>query len=398
MHRNIRLLTWFNFCNDFRVYNAVAVVYFEQVTHSWALAGLVLAIAKIASAVFDLPTGVLSDMLNRKATLVLGQIASVAAVVSYALSGSFALLALGAVLEGLSFALFSGNNDALLFETLKAEDRAAEFPEYQGRLSAMFQFALATSALVATLVLLAHLPFRALFWISVIPQLLGAVLALGLVEPLRPAGIETKMGQHLCDAIAAFRGDARLRMMSLASIIGFGLGEAKFLTLPAFFALFWPAWALGLGRLLSHALAGMGFRLAGRVVGKWGAPTVLIAGTPVVSALGISAVLAANGVSPALYASGSLLFGPAKVAQASLMQQSFTDRQRATMASLVSFAGALFMAVVVFLLGVLADRIGVRYALLTVEILSISVPYLYWRLFGRHRAERNDVEDQASQG
>jgi MFS family permease len=397
MHRNIRLLTWFNFCLDFRVYNAVAVVFFVQVTHSWALAGLILAIAKIASAAFDVPTGLVSDMLNRKATLILGQAASVAAVTSYALGSSFALLALGAVFEGLSFALFSGNNDALLFETLKAEDKAALFPEYQGRLSSMFQFALATSALVATLALLAHLSFRALFWISVAPQLLGALLALGLVEPARPAGHETHIGQHMREAIAAFRADKRLRTMSLASIIGFGLGEAKFLTLPAFFALFWPAWALGLGRLLSHALAGTGFRLAGRIVRRWGAPAVLIAGTPVATALGISAVVAANGASPALYASASLLFGPTSVAQAGLMQESFTDRQRATMASLVSFVGALFMALVLFLLGVLADRIGVRYALLTVEILSISVPYLYWRLFGR-RAERTGIEDQASQG
>jgi hypothetical protein len=206
------------------------------------------------------------------------------------------------------------------------------------------------------------------------------------------------MVRQMRDAIGAFRGDARLRLMSLASIIGFGLGEAKFLTLPAFTALFWPAWALGLGRLLSHVLAGLGFRFAGRIVERWGAPTVLIAGTPVASALGISAVLAANGLSPALYSSASLLFGPASVAQASLLQASFTDRQRATMASLVSFVGALLMALVVFLLGVLADKVGVRYALLTGEILSISVPYLYWRLFGSRRAERIGIEDQASQG
>ncbi len=384
MHRNIRILTWFNFCLDFRVYNAVAVVFFEQVTHSWALAGLVFAIAKVASAAFDVPTGILSDMLNRKATLVLGQFASVLAVTSYALAHTFALLSLGALFEGLSFALFSGNNDALLYDTLTAEDRVAAFPEYLGRLSAMFQFALATSALVATVALLAHASFRALFWISVAPQVLGVILALALIDPKRPAGTATKIIQHLRDAFAVFRADAKLRTMSLASIIGFGLGEAKFLTLPAFFALFWPAWALGVGRFLSHVLAGTGFRFAGRVVERWSAPVVLIAGAPVAIGLGLGAISAANAASPALYAAASLPFGPTSIAQASLLQKSFSDRQRATMASLVSFLGALFMAIAVFLLGVLADRIGMRYALLTVEILSISVPYLYWRLFGRH--------------
>lgn len=383
--RNIRVLSAFNFCNDFRIYNAVAVVYFEQVSHSWALAGLVLAIAKIASAVFDVPTGILSDLLNRKATLIAGQVASVLSVVCYAAGHSFAVLALGAVLEGLSFALFSGNNDALLYETLKAEGTEASFAEYHGRLTSMFQFALATAALGATFATLAGLPFREMFWLSVAPQVLGVVLSLLLVEPPRPDGIITHALEHLREAFSGFRSDGRLRAMSLAAIIGFGLGEAKFMILPAFYALFWPAWALGIGRLIGHVLAAAGFRGAGLAIRRFGAERVLTGGTPLAMAFGIAAILVADVASPAIYALTSLPFGPASVAQTALMQNAFTDRQRATMASLISFAGGLFFGAAVFLLGVWADRVGIRYALLTAEILSISVPVIYWRLFGLGR-------------
>ena len=52
--RNIRLLTWFNFCDDFRIYNAVAVVYFAQITHSYALAGLVFHFLVAPGVVSDL--------------------------------------------------------------------------------------------------------------------------------------------------------------------------------------------------------------------------------------------------------------------------------------------------------------------------------------------------------
>ena len=163
--RNIALLTWFNFADDFRIYNAVAVVYFAQVSHSYVLAGTIFAIAKISSAVFEIPTGMLSDLVQRKLTLMFGQAASLLAVLLYALGGSFAVLALGAGFEGLAFALFSGNNDALLFDTLKAEGEELQFASFQGRLSSMYQFALAASALVAAIAL-NWVAFAALFWFS----------------------------------------------------------------------------------------------------------------------------------------------------------------------------------------------------------------------------------------
>jgi sugar phosphate permease len=51
------------------------------------------------------------------------------------------------------------------------------------------------------------------------------------------------------------------------------------------------------------------------------------------------------------------------------------------MGSLVSFGGNVLYAVVVFALGWFADRFGPQYTLLTAEILTISVTWMYWRLF-----------------
>jgi MFS family permease len=83
------------------------------------------------------------------------------------------------------------------------------------------------------------------------------------------------------------------------------------------------------------------------------------------------------------------------------MQKAFSDAQRATMGSLIAFGGNLLFALAVYAIGALADRIGPRYALLTAEILSISVTLLYWRLYrsvsaGKTASERH--EDQAAQG
>ena len=166
------------------------------------------------------------------------------------------MLAAGAIFEGLAFSLFSGNNDALLYDTLKEEGVEADFVVYQGRVSSMFQFALASSAALATAVLFfAHLPFADLFWISVAPKFVGLGIGLFLVEPKRAFVIDTNIYAHLRESLAAFGRDRRLRLLTIAYVISFGIGETKFLLLPGFFNLFWPQWALGVARFLSHLFA-----------------------------------------------------------------------------------------------------------------------------------------------
>lgn len=127
VHRNVQRLAWFNFCLDFRIYGAVTILHFAEVVGSYALGLSVFSIQTIASSLLEVPTGVFSDFIGRKMTLVFGQLASVLALVSYAIAGSFLVLAIGAVLQGLSFALFSGNNSALLYDSLKEDGREGEY-------------------------------------------------------------------------------------------------------------------------------------------------------------------------------------------------------------------------------------------------------------------------------
>ena len=99
------------------------------------------------------------------------------------------------------------------------------------------------------------------------------------------------------------------------------------------------------------------------------------------SVLGLTAIGIPTVASPAIGTVASLAFGPGVTAQGSVMQQAFSDSQRATMASLISLGGNILFAIAVFALGAWADRVGARYALLTAEILSIPVTLLYWRLY-----------------
>ena len=274
--RNVRLLGWFNFCNDFRIYGPVMVVYFAQVTGSYADAVLILAIAKIGSSLFELPTGVFSDYVGRRKTLLSGQVANILCIAAYGAGSSFTLLAIGALLEGLSFALFSGNQDAFLYDTLKDEESQQEFAEYQGRLSAMFQAALAVSALVSAIVLL-WLPLRSLFWLSLVPQTVGLVIGFLTTEPSRHGRVDRDESARASARCAgAVSPDAKLRDVSIAAMLGFALGEAKHMFFPAYFATLWSSSGLGIASMLTHAFAMLGFRASGRVIRRFRELPVLL--------------------------------------------------------------------------------------------------------------------------
>lgn len=98
--KNIKLLSWFNFCLDFRIFHAISVIYFAQITGSYAMALGLFSIARISSSVFEIPTGIFSDLIGRKWTIIFGQITTIISVLLYALGFNFWVLVVGAVLEG----------------------------------------------------------------------------------------------------------------------------------------------------------------------------------------------------------------------------------------------------------------------------------------------------------
>lgn len=147
-HKNIKVLTWFNFFTDFKLYTPVAIIYFAKVTGSYALGMSVFSIAMISSAIFEIPPGIFSDKIGRKKTVILGAVSAVLYSIFYAVGISFWFLVIGAIFEGLSRSFYSGNNNALLYDTLAESKNENNYDEFLGKTSAMFQLALSLPAIL----------------------------------------------------------------------------------------------------------------------------------------------------------------------------------------------------------------------------------------------------------
>lgn len=381
--RNIKLLGLFNFFSDFRLYGPVLVIYFADVSGSYAKATSVLAATMLASALLEIPTGVLSDRLGRRRTAIVGAIASAVAVSLYAVAPGYLVLIFGAVFEGVARSFYSGNNDALLYDSLAQEGREGEFHRHSGRVGSMFQLALATSAVAGGLVGLISL--RLVVALSIVPQMLCFLIALRFVEPRVHGPIESNAFRHFRAAFTSMRKNPQLRRMVVASSLSQGVGETAFQMQPAFVSGLWPIWAVGFMRTGNNGLSFLSYWFSGRAIDRLGASKTLLFGQIWSNVMNIVAVAKPTVVSPGLIAAESLTHGSSIVSQSTLMHAEFTDRERATMGSIASFFGSIAFAVFAMIAGVVADKWGLRYTLIFCQAVGFLTLPIYWSVHLRHR-------------
>ncbi len=294
------------------------------------------------------------------------------------------MLAIGAIFGGLAESLFSGNNHALLYDTLAEQGHTEKYADVSGKVSSMFQFGLGLSALFGSF--FAGISLSYIMWISVIPQALCLGIAFFLSEPKVHTDKEsTNIFAHLKEAIVKFKESYNLRALSLTSMLDFGIGEVMHQLSPAFLILVWPVWALGVARGLSHAFAFIGFRYAGKFIKKFSVFKSLIGGWIGSRLLVIIAVLSPTIFSPILISVTSLFFGFRMVALDTLMQKEFTDQQRATMGSLNRLGANIFFALFAYLFGLFADTIGPGHSILIGEVILLFFVWIYFKLYRRNR-------------
>jgi len=374
--RIVRLLAWLAFLGDFRLYAPIAVLYYAQVTGSFAAAMSVFSATMLASVALELPTGVLSDRIGRRRTLIAGCVLGAASVALYAGANGIGLLMAGAVLEGAARALFSGNNDALLFDSLRAEGRSDRFHEHLGRIGSYDQFALAASAVLGSVV--AAWSFRLAVVLSIVPQAAAAVLSLFVREPARSTAAHG-LGPLaiLVQALRQFFRNARIVRVGGANVLSNAVGEACFQFSSAFVASLWPVWAIGAGRVVANVGAAVSFRIAGRLIDRFRELPLLIASRLYGRLSAVAATVFPSVASPLVLSSSSVFFGVSVVSTQNLLQKEFSDGERATMGSLGSMAESVLAALFAPLLGLVADATGPATALLAAQgVMAVPIVIL----------------------
>lgn len=381
MHRNIRLLGYHQFFTDFSFYGAILIIYFQRVTGSYASAMSLYGVTMISSAVFELPTGIYSDYIGRKRTIIVGSFCAICANLLYAVGINYWILFAGALFEGAQRSWYSGNNDALLYESL-AQNKKDKYETYLGKVRSMAQFASAIAILIGSI--FATQTLSLVMWVSVIPPVACLIIATKIIEPKTSIMREDAILSHLGRSISLLWRNRKLRLLSISSMISFAIGESTFQFRSAFVASIWPLWAVGFVKIFSNLSAGISFWFSGWIIRKLGPFKLMLIANIYSKVIDLIATSVVSVLSPALLATTSIFYGSTQIAKSKVMQEEFTDAQRATLGSVNSFFGNIVFGIVAVFIGYCGDVFGPRIALLIAYIVSLPNIWVNWHLFHHH--------------
>jgi MFS family permease len=376
--RNLRLIKVLTFLYAFKTIDPVMAIYFAMITGSFASAMLIMATINLSAAVFEIPTGVFSDRIGRKKTLVLHYSAGLLGVVFYYASHSAVALLLGAILVGLSMALRSGTVEAYVYENLALQNQEADFEKIEGERRSMEYISLVFASLLGAgliawfdmrLALLATLGFR----------LAALLLAFRLTHIASRRELTGNIYTQLKEAWHVFKGNERLKNLGIARIIKTGGGNIEYRLRALYFQTLMPTYLINILGMLMNLMSSVMMRKTHSVVRRFGYSKILVWGESTNRVIIMVLVWINQAFVPWLMGVvGSSIYGLKEVATEHLLQKEYGSKQRATMGSIVGLGSTLLYGVVGIGIGAAADLWGVRAVLLGLQpFLMLSVVFYY---------------------
>lgn len=134
------------------------------------------------SIILEIPTGLVADFIGRKQSLYLGALIGILASLIYASTPNIYVFLLGEFLFAMSVALFSGADEAFLYDSLKSDGNKVEFRQVLARYESFGFMALLISAPIGSLIG-SWFSTRYSMMLMAIPMLLAFLVGLTFKEP-----------------------------------------------------------------------------------------------------------------------------------------------------------------------------------------------------------------------
>jgi MFS family permease len=368
------------FLKDFAFFSAVLVPFFTEWGHiSLFQVQLIQSWFSFWVFVLEVPTGAVADKIGRKHSLTIGAIMVAIAVVVYGSIPNFWIFLLAEFLFAFGYALTSGADDALLYDTLKELGREDESKVVMGRADSFHLMGMMIAAPIGGIIA-AKFGLNAPTIVSGVPYLLAAAVAWSIPEPkVHSEGSESPRYLEIVKkGFSTIRRHPVIRTLAIDSvlvasaayfvvwlyqpllsqvsipIVFFGLAQAFLLGTEMLVSgnFVWLEKILGSGRSYIRATAIMvtlSFLIAAIFPNVW---TILL----------LLAVGGGIGYTRATYIS-------------SIANKHITSRERATVLSSISMVRRLAIVILNPIIGFLATR-SLSLALIVVSLLPIGTLFI----------------------
>ena len=343
---------------------------------------LLQGILSVVMVLMEYPSGYISDRIGYRVSLSLAALVGMIGWAIYTVAATFTHVMVAEILLGISLAFISGSDSALLYETLKQHGAEQEYARHQGRMSGYAQGGEALGAIFAG-ALYAYAPLLP-FILQIGVWFLALLLTRSMIEPPREiAPHADHLAEAVCTARYAFVENKPLRYtIVLNSFLGLASFYPVWLIQPymqhAGVPLTWfgPVWS---GANLTVAFFSL---TSHRVSSLFGDRFMVILFLALIGVgyVGLGTVGGMGGF--LFYYLLTTMRGLRGPMMLTITQKECPSANRAGILSLQSLCFRLLFVCTGPLVGMLADRIGIRGAFLYLLLgFVIVLPPLAWLFF-----------------
>ena len=159
----------------------ILMLYFKDTGLSTEQAFKLKAIYSAAIVLLELPSGYFADVLGRRLTLIIGAVCGTLGFLFYSLGNGFWFFLVAELTLGIGQSFISGADSALMYDTLLMSGREKKFTLFEGRTTAIGNFAEAGSAILGGII--ADISIHYPFYIQTGIAFIAVPAALLLIEP-----------------------------------------------------------------------------------------------------------------------------------------------------------------------------------------------------------------------
>lgn len=149
--------------------------------------GTIFAASTIVGLAFEVPSGAIADRIGRRNAMALNFLGSAVSMFLFWVGGSFTTFLIAQVVYQVAGSLWTGTNEAFLYETLHELGRSRDFKAITGR--ALLYSQLTTGALFIVIPIIAAYALALPFLLNVVVFLAAVGLTATLAEPQRAMSV-----------------------------------------------------------------------------------------------------------------------------------------------------------------------------------------------------------------
>lgn len=391
--RNIKIDYIYCFLKNFDISSSIWVLYMVYKGMSLWQIGIVEGIFHLTSFLFELPTGVMADLLGRKKMIIAGRICSALSSILCLFGNSMWYFAFAFAIQAIGYNLNSGSEEALIYDSMKFSGQESKYMKVNSRLNVILEIASGMATVIGGI--LAEYSYPLSYTISVFIAMIAIVPAILFVEPdsrieelcgegclnhersvisfMKSKNITSDIKNHFNICIEIIQSDTKLRKILLYYPMVFTFYTVVFFYGQEYFSL------LGMNKieisiimLLAGIMSCIGAFSSEKFLARFGNHGKYLAsafmGTGII-------VMSRNNLMVSIIAFAIISYANAVLypIQSQSINELIPSRHRATIISVDSMIFSLMMIVLFPICGLVADYTNIHSVYLALGVLQLLI-------------------------